>query len=81
MYTQQYRQPPAGYNGTAIQKPCACADKPAGENDIPLPPEIKKRCRQFGFDELLAAAIILTVISGGSEKNPALILALLFILL
>lgn len=81
MYTQQFRRPPAGYSGTAISKPCGCEEKPEPCEEIPLPPEIKKRCAPFGFDGLLAAAIVLAVVSGGPEKNPALILALLFILL
>ena len=82
MYTQQFHRLPAGYNGTAISKPCECKqEKPACEEEIPVPQNLKKCRSAFGFDELLAAVIILTVVSGGSEKNPALILALLFILL
>ncbi|MBQ1847146.1 MAG: hypothetical protein II135_03990 [Clostridia bacterium] len=78
MYTQQFKRPPAGYNGTAIQKPCE-QEKPAEE--IPVPPDICGRSRRTGEGELLILAVILAALSGGGEKSPALILALLFVLL
>ena len=81
MYTQQFKTPPAGYGGTAISKPCGCEEKPPCDKEIPLPPQVRPHRPSFGTDELLAAAIALTVLSGGSDKCTVLLLALLFILL
>ena len=78
MYTQQFKRPPAGYNGTAIQKPCP-EEKPCEE--VPVPPGTCECRRTFGADELLIRAVLLLAVSGASDRSPALILALLFVLL
>ena len=78
MYTQQFKRPPAGYNGTAIQKPCPEA-KPC--EDVPVPPELCECKKPAGMDELLVIAVVLLALSGSSDRSPALLLALLFILL
>ena len=78
MYTQQFKRPPAGYSGTAIQKPCP---EEAPREEIPVPPGTCECGRTFGADELLILAVLLIAVTGVSDRSPALVVALLFILL
>ena len=78
MYAQQYRQPPKDYGGTAIRPP---EEKPAPPPDEPAPPPFLPARGLLHGDDLLIAAVMLAVMSGGWEKNALVIAALFFILL
>jgi hypothetical protein len=75
MYAQQYRQPPKDYGGTAIRSQIT-EPEPVPEPAAPPPPEPKRQ-----GDELLLAVVIMTVLSGGWEKNALVLMALFFILI
>jgi hypothetical protein len=83
MYAQQYRQPPKDYGGTAMKMPreeeakeaAACPPEPE------CGPEPGRKPPDAWSDELLIAAVIMIVMSGGRDRNMLTLLALLFILL
>lgn len=79
MYAQQYRQPPKDYGGTAIRSQMTEPEPEPGPAPEPAapPPEPPKR----QGDELLLAVVIMTVLSGGWEKNALVLMALFFILI
>ena len=76
MYAQQYRQPPKDYGGTAIRSQITEPEPEHVPEPAAPPPEPKRQ-----GDELLLAVVIMTVLSGGWEKNALVLMALFFILI